>query len=579
MFATILKDCHPAQPVLLWEQFKEYICDDLKHHLQVSGILHDAPQDKVENYGLYLIDEILFHAGIHNGLKAFLNMPLPDYAYWTQVAGNRLIAEQLAFDAADEHQKGEENIAKFNAEQAHAFNIIKTAIYENKPQMFFLHGPAGTGKTFTDKTLCYVLRGAQKIVLCCASSGIAALLLPKGRTAHSTFKIPIELFEGKLCAVSKNSDLAELLCQTSLIIWDEVPMQDKYCQEAVDLTMRDIQSCDKPFGGVTVVFGGDFQQILPVVWKGSQEQIVGQCIQRSRLWPDITVLHLKENKRLSSGTAEDKEYAEWLLKVGKGLINDEDSQIKLDPMMKCGETIDDLISAIYPSLNLVNPTENNDAWFSEHTILCPLNDSVDDINFECLNALPGGVHTYHSADAAITGNAVDGDFQYPVEFLNNIKGSGLPLSNLQLKIGAPIMILCNLNPSAGVCNGTRAIITRCTTRVLEARILTGDNAGQITLIPHITLTPSNLDLPFIFSRRQYPVRLGFAMSINKSQGQSVTKVGLNLQTSVFTHGQLYVALSRCTTKQGIKAIFAEGIPFSIVLIFILTSFLQVIQSV
>ena len=91
--------------------------------------------------------------------------------------------------------------------------------------------------------------------------------------------------------------------------------------------------------------------------------------------------------------------------------------------------------------------------------------------------MSGGVQSYHSADTAVTDEAADGEFQYPVEFLNNINGSGLPLSNLSLKVGAPIMILRNLDPSAGVCNGTRATLTHCTNRVLEARILGGDHAG------------------------------------------------------------------------------------------------------
>ena len=117
------------------------------------------------------------------------------------------------------------------------------------------------------------------------------------------------------------------------------------------------------------------------------------------------------------------------------------------------------------------------------------------------------------------------------------------------------MILRNLDPAAGVCNGTHAILTKCTRRVLEARMLGGDHAGQTFLIPRITITPSDLDLPFVLERHQFPVRLGFSMSINKAQGQSVTVVGLNLRISVFTHGQLYVALSRCTTKQGVKILF------------------------
>ena len=94
------------------------------------------------------------------------------------------------------------------------------------------------------------------------------------------------------------------------------------------------------------------------------------------------------------------------------------------------------------------------------------------------------------------------------------------------------------------------------------KVITGDNAGEIAFIPCISITPSNLDLPFILQRLQFPVRLGFAMSINKSQGQSVKKVGIDLQTPVFTHGQLYVALSRCTTKQGVKVLLPEGIYIS-----------------
>ena len=121
---------------------------------------------------------------------------------------------------------------------------------------------------------------------------------------------------------------------------------------------------DQPFGGVTVVFGGDFQQILPVVQKGRREQLVGACLQRSRLQHNIEVLHLTENKRLSSGTAEDCAYADWLLKVGNGSANSADSQIKLDPTMKCGDTIDSLLSAIYPGLDMIDPNANNDQWFS-----------------------------------------------------------------------------------------------------------------------------------------------------------------------------------------------------------------------
>jgi hypothetical protein len=147
--------------------------------------------------------------------------------------------------------------------------------------------------------------------------------------------------------------------------------------------------------------------------------------------------------------------------------------------------------------------------------------------------------------------------EYPVEFLNTINIGGFPLSKLRLKKGVALMLLRNLDQKNGLCNGTRAILTHIGRRVLQVRILGGDHAGETAFIPRITLESKD-QIPFHFCRHQFPVRLCFAMTINKSQGQSVRYVGLDLRDSVFTHGQLYVALSRCTSQHRIKALVKEG---------------------
>src|SRR5262249_37795964 len=102
---------------------------------------------------------------------------------------------------------------------------------------------------------------------CDASTGIAALLLPHRRTSHSQFRIPIELNESSISSISKNSDTAKFLRQVDLIIWDEVPMQHKYCFEVVHRLLVDLRSTtdDILFGGVPVILGGDFAQILPAI--------------------------------------------------------------------------------------------------------------------------------------------------------------------------------------------------------------------------------------------------------------------------------------------------------------------------
>ncbi|PIA26945.1 hypothetical protein AQUCO_08400005v1 [Aquilegia coerulea] len=133
----------------------------------------------------------------------------------------------------------------------------------------------------------------------------------------------------------------------------------------------------------------------------------------------------------------------------------------------------------------------------------------------------------------------------------------LPPFKLQLKKGYPIMLLRNLQPRDGLCNGTRLMVEQLGVRVIEARILTGSHVNDRVFIPRITLQPTDSEIPFKMSRRQFPVRLAFAMTINKSQGQSVKILGIDLQNPVFSHGQLYVALSRCTSLRNISVLLSS----------------------
>jgi hypothetical protein len=142
-------------------------------------------------------------------------------------------------------------------------------------------------------------------VIAVASCDIAALLLEGGRTTHSGFHIPLNAIDESACDIKQGTDLAALLNKTSLIIWDEAPMAHRNCFEALDKSMGDIlrstnENSEKlPFGGMTVVLGGDFRQILLVVTKGRREHIVNASIKWSYLWNNCTVYKLKQNMRLS----------------------------------------------------------------------------------------------------------------------------------------------------------------------------------------------------------------------------------------------------------------------------------------
>jgi hypothetical protein len=276
LFATLLLFCEPTRPGALWEEFRHQICDDLRRRLEIMG--RHPTEDDIYDYGLFLLDKVLNEQS--RSLRDFPSMPTFQIDWDAQV-DNPLIAEQLDYNRDEERLRADHNIALLNEEQSSAFDRIMESVNQNSGKTFFLSGPGGTGKTFVYKTVCHRARGDGVIVLCTASSGIAALLLPGGRTSHSTFKIPFDgLNDQSFCSIPKNSQHADMLRKVRLIIWDEVGMQDRMAIEAVDRTLRDLLNDPRPFGGITIVFGGDFQQILPVVPKGSREQIVNASIRR-----------------------------------------------------------------------------------------------------------------------------------------------------------------------------------------------------------------------------------------------------------------------------------------------------------
>ncbi|GKF74214.1 DNA helicase, partial [Tanacetum coccineum] len=140
------------------------------------------------------------------------------------------------------------------------YNLIMNASEQSRQEMLFVYGHGGTGKTFLWKTIISSLRSQGKIVLAVASSGIASLLLPVRRTTHSRFKLPLELTDESICHAKKHSQLGNFLIETDLIIWDEAPMNDKHCFEALDKTLRDLMNAPETvFGGKTIILGGDFR--------------------------------------------------------------------------------------------------------------------------------------------------------------------------------------------------------------------------------------------------------------------------------------------------------------------------------
>jgi hypothetical protein len=233
--------------------------------------------DDLKQLCLIEIDKLL--RGNGKSLEDFECMPKLD-SHVDEPFNNILLANELSYDSAEMFSKHNDLFLNLNEEQMFAYHQILDAVYGNLGRMFFVDGYGGTGKTYLWNALSFKLRSEGKIVLNVASSGIASLLLPGGKTAHSQFAIPLVLIEESFCKIDKDSKKAELLAMASLIIWDEAPMINRLAFEAFDRTLLNIMNknggdaLNLPFGGKTIVFGGDFRQILPVVPKGGRADVV-----------------------------------------------------------------------------------------------------------------------------------------------------------------------------------------------------------------------------------------------------------------------------------------------------------------
>jgi len=259
-------------------------------------------------------------------LEDFLTLPKSNYIPSVH-GGNRLVEEELAYDQHSLTTYADNAEDRFNDDQRSAYETILNVVTNKEGKLFFVYGSGGTGKTFVWTTLLSRLRGQRKIVLVVASSGIASLLLLGSKTAHSRFKIPIDLHNESTCNITQQMKVAELVRKADLIIWDEAPMMHRQAFEAVDQTLRDLMQLDdakateKIFGGKIVVLGGDFRQILPVVPKGGREDIVSASLLRSHLWQHVTILRLHINMQvMATNSKEQQKFARWVLNVGDGSL-------------------------------------------------------------------------------------------------------------------------------------------------------------------------------------------------------------------------------------------------------------------
>lgn len=527
LFCFICVFCNPTDPTALLNEFRESLSEDFAR----SYSLEDS-----FSLALRCIEDQL---KVHNASLAAFGLPQPT----NEIA---VTTNAPLYDVQFEMQQGEQMKEMLNPEQKVIFDTVLDAVKSGNPhcpKTFCVNAFAGAGKTFLFKAILHAVRGMGNVAVPVAWTGIAAALLAGGRTVHSTFKLPVPVSENSSCHIRQDSFEGRHLKIAKIFIWDECTMTPHHALEAVDRLMRDLTAQDVPFGGKTILLGGDWRQTLPVVPHGNRTLAVENCLKNSFLWKHFKQFTLSTNMRLRP---EEHEFSKWLLQLGDGLLQN-DSGLSRDVIeipTSCvvkGSIVDEIFGC----------KECSSEDLADKAILCPKNDEALKLNEEILSRFPGQIYTFHSADS-VSCDDEEEQGNYQLDFIHSLTPSGMPPHCLNLKIGVIIMLLRNLMPSLGLCNGTRLIVKRISRNVLDCEVISGQNAGSRVFIPRIQLSPSDSNLPFQLSRRQFPIRLSFCMTISKSQGQTLRKVGIYLPQPVFSHGMLYVAFSRCSSMNSVR---------------------------
>uniref|UniRef100_A0A914YQP7 ATP-dependent DNA helicase n=1 Tax=Panagrolaimus superbus TaxID=310955 RepID=A0A914YQP7_9BILA len=309
LFVRLLIHCQPIAPHDLWEEFKEAMSADFalnfskdiaikKSYREICRLLENEDKD----------------------IKDFPTMP-QDLSFDD---------DYDTYDPIHDEAIGIHMRSTANPEQENVIDkVIKVACDKNAQNdegtCFYIDGPGGSGKTYIYKTLWHLLRSLGKKVSTMAFTGIAAILLPEGRTNHKTLGLPVPIYTDSNSSIKPNTKQAKNLIETDVFIWDEAPMAPKYALEIMDRLLRDLTKIEKPFGGKILLLGGDFRQLLPVRKNGTRSECVSLSIKYSNLWGLFKTFKLYRNMRAD---ANEIEFAKYLLDIGEGKVNDENDNME-----------------------------------------------------------------------------------------------------------------------------------------------------------------------------------------------------------------------------------------------------------
>lgn len=346
--------------------------------------------------------------------------------------------------------------------------------------------------------------------------------------------------------ISPNDSRAALIRQSSLIIWDEAPMANRAVLACVDETCRRVMQSPLPFGGKVVVLLGDFRQTCPVIRKGTRAEVVNASISHSAIWPMFTIYRLITPIR----NAEDPAFAAFVDAIGDG----GGPEISFQGLQHAASRAD-LIQFTFPQDVVGNPI-----LCLRRCILAPTNAQVDAYNSDILNLLPSNPKLFCAADSLEEHSNISDESGSDVlptpdavlDYVSKVRPNGMPDHTLLIKLGGVYRLLRNLSVDRGLVKNTRVVVVGIGQKLITVHLLKPTSGISLSqnediFLPRITFKEI-LHSGHTLLRKQFPLAPAYASTFHSCQGLTLDQVGIDLTHPVFTHGQLYTALSRVRNR-------------------------------
>ncbi|XP_058810250.1 uncharacterized protein LOC131675336 [Phymastichus coffea] len=379
LFVRILIHCQPTKPEELWMTFQDALSEDFSRTQEKDLAYQMAYAD---------INRILNDEG--RSLEDIPSMP-PLLRNSVHVREHFLLIEMA--------DRGNVKYNNLNPLQKEIVDLVSNAVHDENysgPRCIFMEGPGGSGKTYVYETM-YDLLTSKNIEVCTmAYTGIAATLLPNGKTVHKIFGLPVPMFNDSTSNIKAQSKEAKKLRKTAVFIWDEAPMAPRYALDIANKVLQDVMGNNLPFRGKIMILGGDFKQLLPIKVRGTRNETLNLSIKYSPLWKHFIKYILTTNMRVLSNEID---FSNFLLNVGNGSLNDKDDYIDVPDHCILPETV----SIIDIFGQLIRDKKFDE--MSDCAILSTRNEDVDNINREITDLL-GDVdqHIYTAIDTVVNNN-------------------------------------------------------------------------------------------------------------------------------------------------------------------------------